>query len=377
MNASSTSLASGFGRAKIFALAALVVAAGVFAFAGAAKAETSQIVVDNGKLNLGVLFTNKTIIPAEVPGPLDPVMPNTSPNGTIDVDVNGTAATVGAGDFKMPIFGVPNPTNPSQTVPIQTAVPAGLEGTFDAATGKLELSGALAINVITGANGSGAEVCSIQVPSVTFSTEPNTVTPGRAFTSGLTGDGAIAATWEDLPNGVEVNGGDCSTVNSIIHDVGSIWFSHGIANPDPVPTCAEDETGTWPNCVKKTPCPEGTTGDYEPNCTPIADPAKITKVAIAPKKKTVKAGKKLKLTVKVTNKGGTAKTVTVKLKSSNKKVKVAKKVKIKVGAGKTVGKKVTVNVTKKAKGKAKITAKAEGKTGKSTLTVKKAKKKRK
>lgn len=368
MNASSTSLVSGFGRAKYFALAALIVAAGLFAFSSSAKAEVSQIKVDNGKINLGILFQDATIIPAPVPG----LGGNTSGTGTIDVDVDGTTATVGAADFKMPIVEVPNPTAPGEFVPIATAVPSGMEGTFDAATGKLELTApVLAINVITGANG----MCSIAPTNVKFTTDTNALTPGVPFTNGLTGDGALSTYWTDLPNGTEVGpDGDCSKVNPIIHDVGSLWFSSGIANP---PSCTENENGNWPDCTPK-PCPDDKVGPGMPDCQDKpADPqANITKVAITPAKKAVKAGKKLKLTVKVTNKGDAAKTVTVKLKSSNKKVKVTKTVKIKVAAGKTASKKVTVSANKKAKGKARITAKAEGKTGKSVLTVKKAKKKK-
>lgn len=388
MNASSTSLVSGFGRAKFFVLAALVVVAGVFAFANTAKAaDPFEITVDNGKLNLGVLFTNKDVIPAEVPGPM-PLRPNAGPSGTISGEVDGTTATVAKEDFAFPTFSVPNPTNPSQAVPIFIEASDDLSGTWDSASGKLELTGPIKINVITGANTDpgdnpdgypipSMQICSIDAGVQTFSTEPNAITPGVPFEAGLAGNGAVSTTWDDLPNGVEVFGGDCSTVNSIIHDVGSLWFSNGIATPPPPPSCGEYEQGNWPNC-QPIPCPAGTTGTNEPDCVKIPDKkANITKVVIAPKKKTVKAGKKFKINVKVTNKGNAATTVTVKLKSNNKRVKIAKQVKIRVGAGKTAGKKVTVNVTKKAKGKARITATANRKTGKSVVTVKKAKKKKK
>ncbi|MDQ2621997.1 MAG: hypothetical protein M3Y45_03055, partial [Actinomycetota bacterium] len=304
MNASSTSLASGFGRAKIFALAALVVVAGVFAFANSAKAaDPFEITVDNGKLNLGVLFTNKDVIPADTEGggPM-PLRPNLSPNGTISGEVDGSTVTVAKADFALPTFGVPNPTNPSQTVPIFLDPTGDLTGTWDSASGKLELTGAFTINVATGANVDptnnpngypipSMQLCTIDAGTMTFSTEPNAITPGVPFSSGLAGTGAISTTWDDLPNGVEINGGDCSTVNSIIHDVGSMWFSNGIATPPAPPACGEYETGTPPNCVP-IPCPAGTTGTNEPDCVPVVKQAKITKVAIAPKKKTVKAGKK-------------------------------------------------------------------------------------
>ena len=138
-------------------------------------------------------------------------------------------------------------------------------------------------------------------------------------------------------------------------------------------------------CGSIDPCGAGTAEDRNVELLikdprrPVVPPAaaKISKVQVLPKKKTLKAGKKTKLTVKVTNSGGTAaKNVKVSLKSSNKRVKVKKSVVIKnVPAGKTVSVKVTVTAKSKAKGKAKVTASAKGKKGSSTLKIKAKKKK--
>lgn len=374
MNSSSSSLTSGLGKAGMLAVAALVALAGMFAFANSAQAapQPFSMTVDNGKMNLGVLFVNKTVIPAEIPGPLGPAMPNTSVNGLIEGEVDGTTATVDAADFKMPIFGVPNPTNPSQTVPIQLQVPAGLTGTWDSASGKLELTGAMAINVITGANGMGAEVCSIQVPSVKWSTDLNKVTPGVPFAAGAipAGTGAISAAWDDLPNGVEVNGGDCSTVNTIIHDKGSMWLSNGIATPPPAPKCESPLVGTWPACEEPQQCPTGQTGT-PPNCvTPVAN---LNKIVMTPKSAKGKAGKKITLTIKVTNSGNASGTATVNIKASNKRVSVQKKLSVTVAAGKTVTKKIKATIKGKAKGKSVITAKLGSKSAKTTITIQKKK----
>ena len=94
-------------------------------------------------------------------------------------------------------------------------------------------------------------------------------------------------------------------------------------------------------------------------------------------KATIKAGKKGKIKVTVKNTGDAAFSGKVTLKSSNKQVKVAKSVQIKVAAGKSATKTIVVKTTKKAKGKATITAKVGGKSGKGKVTIKKAKKKRK
>ena len=112
---------------------------------------------------------------------------------------------------------------------------------------------------------------------------------------------------------------------------------------------------------------------------PPVGKAKISKVKITPKKKTLKAGKKTKLTVSVTNSGTAAKmNAVLNVKSSNKRVKLAKKkIKIKsIGAGKTVKVKITVKAKSRAKGKAKITANVSGKKGKATVKIKAKKRKR-
>jgi NHL repeat len=107
----------------------------------------------------------------------------------------------------------------------------------------------------------------------------------------------------------------------------------------------------------------------------VPPPAKVTtfsKVVLQPKSKKVKAGKKVKLTVKVTNTGNTSGTATVKLSSSSKKkATVPKTVKVTVGAGKTVSKKFTVKTKKKKTGKVTIKATVGKKSAKTTLKLKK------
>lgn len=139
---------------------------------------------------------------------------------------------------------------------------------------------------------------------------------------------------------------------------GSLWLggsSKVTHTEDPV--CTPPQVGTPPNC--------------ETPATPFA----VSKVAVTPGKATAKAGKTVKLKVAVTNSGQTAGSATVALKSTNKKVTLPKSVKVSVAAGKTAIKTIVVKVNKKAKGKATITAKSGSKSGKSVLTIKKAKKK--
>jgi len=154
---------------------------------------------------------------------------------------------------------------------------------------------------------------------------------------------------------------------------------NGVAAPDGSPRCAqqvcpEGQEGIAPDNCKPIPCPPGTTG-VSPNCVPDGDPATtVTKVVITPAKGKIKAGKKIKLTIKVTAKVGLGAAPKVTLKSSNRQVKLPKTIKFSRTAS-TMKKTITVKATKKAKGKAKITATSGGKKGTASLTVKKAKKK--
>ena len=158
----------------------------------------------------------------------------------------------------------------------------------------------------------------------------------------------------------------------------------GVASPDGSPRCdqqicPEGQEGIAPNDCKPIPCPPGTVG-VSPNCEPHGDPATVVKsVKITPAKKTIKAGKKIKLTVKVTALFGLNGSPIAKLKSSNRQVRLPKMLRFPgaVGTTSTVKKTITVRATRKAKGRAKITATAEGKKGIANLKIKNAKKKRK
>ncbi len=371
MHPSSAGLARPVHRAKPAVLAALVALAGMLALAGTSKAApvTHTITVDNGKLTLGAVFPDNTIIPADVPGPLPfPPYANAGPSGTIDVDVDGTTATVAAGDFKMPTVWVPKPGEPDTHVPVLMSVPNGLTGTTSA-EGDLDLTGDLRISVITGTNAPvppsplpTPQVCQIDAPNVTWSTGLNAVTPGVPFAAGLEGDGAISAAWADLPNGTEVDGGDCSTVNAVIHDTGAIWLSSGIDTPPDPPVCEPPSEGLWPDCV-----------------TPPTPKANITAVKLLPKKRAIKAGKNLKLRVRVVNKGDKGRWVTVKLKVNRKRgVTLRKQVKVWAKPGTFVQKQVPFRTNRrKARGKYVVTARGAGKSGKSVIRVKPFKEKRK
>lgn len=105
----------------------------------------------------------------------------------------------------------------------------------------------------------------------------------------------------------------------------------------------------------------------------IKDPRKpqaiVNKVTVGPKKRKLRAGRKFKLTVKVTNfvtATAPAKKVKIVVKSSNRRVKVKGKKKArviikKIQPGKTAAIKIPVRALRNARGKSKITIKVAGK----------------
>ena len=143
---------------------------------------------------------------------------------------------------------------------------------------------------------------------------------------------------------------------------------NGIAAPDGSPRCAKQIcptgfTGISPsNCnpIPVLPCPEGSTGITHDCKGPLLlAKSKITKLSFNKVKGKTKAGKKLKLTLKITAGKGTVTKAKVNLKSSSKQVKVPKSITVKLKPGGTVSKVITLKSTSKAKGKVTIKAKSD------------------
>jgi hypothetical protein len=120
----------------------------------------------------------------------------------------------------------------------------------------------------------------------------------------------------------------------------------------------------------------------------IKDPRRpqaiVNKLTVRPKKRKLRAGRKFKLTVKVTNFAtatADAKKVKVLVKSSNKRVKVKgkKKAKVvirKIQPGKTARIRIPGRALRNARGKSRITVTVAGNKAKSTVRVIPRKKKR-
>lgn len=236
--------------------------------------------------------------------------------------------------------------------------------------------------------------CEFSPLAVSLSTGNKWPSPGTTFTNAadpLPTGGAISGAWIIKPKVKALEGGPmCTLIGSLIKPVGGLWLANSAApfsgmppatGPKPLPAvCLPTETGTPPDCKpKEIKCDPPQTG-IKPNCVDPEEEksAEITKVSITPAKGTIKAGKSLKIKVRVTNTGDLKSgPIKVALKSTNKQVTLPKTITVDVAATTTVAKTVTVKAGKKAKGKAILTAKYGSKNGKSVLTVKKAKKAKK
>ena len=277
-------------------------------------------------------------------------------------------------DVQFPIMQVPSPTT-GNPVPLTFVASGAVEGTYDSTTGALSLApasgSAFEARVLVGlgipAEAGGPQpftYCKVPLPGLTLSTGTGTGSkgfPGTPFVSGLQGTGALQGTYTVSDNSTSVTQSGlsgaaaaaatqalaqcASAVDLVIKGDGGLWFGNRV---DP-PACAEGQIGTYPDCTD-----------------PKAD---ITKIAVTGKK-SVKKGKKVRLTVKVTNSGTADESVKLRLWSSNGGVaSVTGQTTVSAPAGGTGTKTVTVTAKKK-KGSTTIHATNGAKTGKLSVKVK-------
>ena len=394
-----------------FAALLAIVAVSAVAASGAQAAQGDPFEADFNHVGLNVAVSLS-------PDPIDSLVltpdtlnPETSlPLG--ELEMNGTY-TDNAGNFTLPTnngLEFPKVLVDLDIVQIEgeIALTEPAKGNYNAATGQMSVDPKISLTLGTDAMenlpepanafGEGPLRCKLAPLDLKLSTENGWPHDGYRFAdpATLTG-GALAGSWNVKPGVEAVEGPEaaCDLIAGFLDPVGGIWM----AQSDTTLTSMPAPTASRP--VAR-PCPAGTTGEpgvpldeckpvpvkcdppqtgTKPNCKdPIVEEpksAEITKVAITPAKGSIKAGKSLKVKVKVTNTGNEASgAIKVSLKSTNKKVTLPKSISVNVAAGATVTKSVTVKASKKAKGKATLTAKYGSKSGKSVLTVKKAKKKK-
>jgi len=276
-------------------------------------------------------------------------------------------------DVRFPIMQVTSPTTGSP-VPLTLAAGGAVTGTYDPTTGALSLEPAAGTSfearVLVGLGISGDDggpqpytYCRVKLPGLTLSTTSGDTNaggfPATLFESGLEGRGAVQGTanvtadsdkvLQTLP-GTNATAGNaaldagCPAVNLVTKGNTGVWFGNRVEPP----ACKEGQLGVYPDCV---------------------DPkANITNIALKGKK-SVKGGKTLTLTVRVTNKGTADEKVKVGIFTNSTRARAPKPVTVNAPAGTTGTKKVKIK-TKKGKGKVVVSASNGSRTGKLSVRIK-------
>jgi hypothetical protein len=164
----------------------------------------------------------------DVPGAHNSVVisPSTTPlttTATISAPPSGTvqAFTIDPADFHFPVFNFTSPAPGSISAHLNGAA----NGTFDAATGKVDLTADIVADITVLGN-----PCAVDAGPLAFSTDnPGPPLAGTRFPAGaagvVTGAGAFVASWPTLPDGV---GSGCSIVNGLTKGPGGLWISRNI-----------------------------------------------------------------------------------------------------------------------------------------------------
>lgn len=375
------------GRVSILAatlLALMLIGAGLAGLMSQAKAAPVSLTFNSGQMSVGPVILNRQILPAtsSFPSPDLPVPQRTDIQLLGDRTGNDISFPASSNTgVQFPYMNFLNPIDPSVKVPFTFRLKGdGLNGTIDDATGEMHLAGNIDIVVVLG---TGATFplpdsltdlavpplglfgrCRITDVPVDFSTETKAPFTAARYDGGLNGTGSMTTAWQNLPQAVSENGtpeteANCTQVNQIIHSAGGIWLANGIESPPPQPP------------------PPAPTCETDRRLCPPPQFSEITDVTLTPKKKKVKAGKKVKFTAHVTNSGNLdAAGVVVKIKSSRKKVKVPSSKTVTVPANTTLAVKFSARVKKKARGSAAVKVSSNGWSASSTIRIKKPKKPR-
>lgn len=362
------------------AAVAFTAVAAAFCLAAVAPASAAPVTMtfDHGRVSISALFQDVEILPATSEFPSEdlplPQRTDIQLNGDLTGDQLTFSQTANPGT-QFPYMHLMHPIEPGLMVPFTIRLnDPGLTGTYDAETGRADLAGTVDVIVVTGQGDTFPlpdSLDDLAVPSlglfarcriddvpVSFSTANQAPFTGAAYADGLDGNGALTTSWSDLPDAVSENGGACDDLNPIIHGDGGMWLASGIVEPTPQP---EPE----PTC------------ETDPRLCPPPTFTEIDGVRAKPKKRRVKAGKQLRIKVRVHNSGNVAAPGTVvRLKSSNRRVKVRKRIRLDVPAASWATATVKVKVKRRARGRARITASSHGWSNGMTVKVKPKKKPR-
>jgi len=366
---------------------------------GTAQAAPVSMQITDAVMDLGGLKGVKAI---------DSSVPD--PPASMTGDLTGSTVNIPKAGFVFPPKEAEVTTGITATINMEAN--EDITGTFDAATGRLDLDANLKATVeVLGST------CVISPIELSLSSSNGRPYLGVPYTAGLEGNGAVDAAWTALPP--VTGGGACGTVESLIAGPGGIWLSNGLSTPQ-VCTDQPDHPGCGDDSLLPTVAPKLTAtppastadtsasfsfakGDGEPaaitgfQCSldsgafeacdngsksytglaagshtfqvkatnavgegpaavyswTITSPgkAKLGALKVTPKAKAVKRGKKATVKVRVRNAGKAGATgVKVCVTAPKKFVKVKKCVKVgALGAGKAKVAKFKVTVKKKAK----------------------------
>jgi hypothetical protein len=204
------------------AAAALSLSAGA---ASSAQADPFHLTVDHAVIDLGAL-TGLNILDSG------------TGNANFDGTIVGNQVTIPASGVQIPPKSITDPI----PVTIQISANSPLTGTYDASTGAMSLN-----QVSLRATTSGAANCVISPIVLTLSTANVKPYIGEAFTTGLTGPGAVDASWSALP--AATGDGLCALIGQVAGGEGGIWLSHLISTPK---TCSSNPS--TPGCATVDPC---------------------------------------------------------------------------------------------------------------------------
>lgn len=291
---------------------------------------------------------------------LDATGDDPDPKATLDGTVEGTSLTIPKSGFFFP-------TKRTELAggldgEIKITANRAFTGSWNAVTGELTFGIDLKADIdIYFANSPDPyAACVINPIRSVVSTGYGKPRLGVPFTGGLDGTGAVNGAWEDMP---APKGGDaCQIVTGIVSGPGGIWLGHQIPEAD---KC--EDNPTHPGCNSSDPCANGpsslccVSNQASESCVYMAGPkrANLKIQNVKPKRKRVRAGKAVTVTVKVKNTGGAvAKGVKLCLvKPGGKKgrqLKLSGCAKGKIAPGKTLTRKLKVKTKRNARGKYRI-----------------------
>ena len=197
-----------------------------------AQADPLHLDITSAVMDLGELKKVQAIDPS-----LDPP----DPPATLDGTITGSDVEVPKAGFVFPPKQAE--VSPGTTATINMEANEDITGTFDSATGALDLDVNLKATVAV--LGSTCVISPIELNLTTVNRDPYL---GRAFTTGLGGPGAISAPWESLP--AVTGGGFCNVVGQLIAGPGGIWMAQDIDEADNCVTDPEDPRCDEPTDIK-------------------------------------------------------------------------------------------------------------------------------